>query len=115
MPERFAEHIARLTQLVTTAPGKTTSEMRAAVHARARRLVSSSPAPVPPGDNVPASLSPYVESVLRHAYRITDQEVATLRQTQSDDVIFETTVNAAVGAGIARLERALALLKGDRE
>jgi hypothetical protein len=30
-------------------------------------------------------------------------------------VIFETTVNAAVGAGIARLERALALLKGDRE
>lgn len=113
MSKRYAGHIARLIRVVTTAPGETTTEMRAAVHARARRLVSDGPDSVSPADPVPASLSPYVDSVLLHAYRITDRDVATLRQTQTDDTIFETTVNAAVGAGAARLERALALLKGD--
>jgi len=113
MSLRDADYMRRLVQLVTTAPGETSPEARAAVHARARRLVSDGPGSTHPPDGVQASLSPYVDAVLRHAYRITDQEVATLRKTQTDDAIFETTVNAAVGAGVARLERALALLKGD--
>jgi len=32
----------------------------------------------------------------------------------SEDEIFETTVNAAVGAGVARLERALEILRSGR-
>jgi alkylhydroperoxidase family enzyme len=89
--------LKRLLDVITSSTGETSRELRAA--------------PQPAEDDVPPSLSPYVDAVLRHAYRINDSDVETLRTTHSDDVIFEVTVNAAVGAGAARLERALALLK----
>ena len=60
----------------------------------------------------PAQLAPYVEKVRRHAYRVTDDDVASLRQAgYSEDQIFEATVCTALGAGLSRLEKGLALLE----
>jgi hypothetical protein len=54
----------------------------------------------------------YVDTVARHAYKVTDADVTALREAHSDDAVFEITVAAAVGAAFHRLERGLAALGG---
>lgn len=62
----------------------------------------------------PGPLGAYVSTVARHAYRVTDADVAALRQAgHSDDTLFELTVATAVGAALHRLERGLAALRGE--
>jgi hypothetical protein len=57
------------------------------------------------------SRRPAYEKVARHAYRITDEDVGALRSNgYSEDAIFEVTLAAAIGAGLARMERGLAAL-----
>jgi alkylhydroperoxidase family enzyme len=52
--------------------------------------------------------------VARHAHRVTDADLQELRETGcSEDVLFEITVSAALGAGLGRLQRAYAALNGD--
>ena len=89
-------------------PGHTPSELRKAVMARAARLASQrsgAPAPAPFGN--------YVDKVAQHAYKVTDADVTALQQAgNSDDVLFEVTSTAAVGAALGRLERAMAALQG---
>jgi alkylhydroperoxidase family enzyme len=47
----------------------------------------------------------YVETVRRHAHRVTDEDIGELRAAGlSDDVIFELTVAAALGAASERLQ-----------
>jgi alkylhydroperoxidase family enzyme len=54
-----------------------------------------------------------VEKVARHAYRITAEDVAELREAAvSEDEIFDLVVSTAVGAGMAR--RAIGLAAVDR-
>jgi alkylhydroperoxidase family enzyme len=66
-----------------------------------------------PAGDVPEALTHYVDTVARHAYKVTDADVAKLKQAgQSDDALFEITVVAAVGAAMHRLERGLAALEG---
>lgn len=61
---------------------------------------------------LPAPLDAYVEKVRRHAYKVTDEDVAALQRAgHSDDALFEITVAAAVGAALYRLERGLAALR----
>ena len=56
-------------------------------------------------------LAHYVEVVGKHTYRITDEDVARLRDAGlDDDAIFEITVAAALGAGAERLRAGLSLL-----
>ncbi|HZS39201.1 MAG TPA: hypothetical protein VFF06_20360 [Polyangia bacterium] len=65
--------------------------------------------------NLPQPLAAFVEKVRRHAYQITDDDVAALKAAgYSDDQIFEATVSAAVGASLFRLERGLAALAGEK-
>lgn len=65
------------------------------------------------GGEVPTTLTKYVEKVARYAYKVTDADIAALRQAgYSEDAIFEITVSAALGAAMGRLERGLAALKG---
>ena len=62
---------------------------------------------------LPAPLDTYVDKVARHAYKVTDDDIVALRQAgYSEDAIFEVTLSAALGAGMSRLERGLAMLKG---
>jgi alkylhydroperoxidase family enzyme len=53
----------------------------------------------------------YLDLVRRHAYGITDEDVASLREAGlDDDAIFEVTVAAALGSGAERLQAGLSLL-----
>lgn len=64
---------------------------------------------------LPAPLCRFVHKVHHHAYRVSDEDIAALRAAgYSEDQIFEATLCAAVGAGVARRERVKALLQGGR-
>ena len=107
--DRYATWPRRLTETVLGTPGHTSIELRRAVRARAARL-SEGPWT---GDGVPQSLATYVDKIARRAYAITDADLEALHRTgNSDDVLFEITVSAALGAALARLERGLAALRG---
>jgi hypothetical protein len=65
-----------------------------------------------PDRPAPPELEPYLEQVRRHAYRVTDADVEALKALgHGEDELFEHTVSAAVGAGLERLDAALAALR----
>jgi alkylhydroperoxidase family enzyme len=65
------------------------------------------------GDEVPEVLTGYVEKVRRHAYKVTDEEVAALLAAGfSEDQVFELTVAVAAGAGFRRLDAGLRAIGG---
>ena len=54
----------------------------------------------------------YLDTVRRHAFRVTDGDVERLKAAGfSDDEIFEHTVAAAVAAGLERLDAGLRALR----
>jgi alkylhydroperoxidase family enzyme len=60
----------------------------------------------------PPELGPYLDKVRRHAYTVTDRDVAELKAAGfSEDEIFEHTVSAAVAAGLERLDAGLEALR----
>jgi alkylhydroperoxidase family enzyme len=60
----------------------------------------------------PDELAPYLDKVTRHAYKVTDDDVARLRAAGYDeDAIFEATLAAALGAARLRLQNGLAALE----
>ena len=80
-------------------------ELRAATHAG--RLPEG-------GARLPQELGNYVDKIARHAYLVTDADIEALCDAgYSEDAIFELTLCAALGAGIARLDRGMAAMKGD--
>jgi hypothetical protein len=99
---RYAAYTARLVDGVLTRPGRTPPELRRAVLARAAGTGR---------EDLPDDLAAYVDTVARHAYRVTDEHLGRLRQAgHSDDALFEITVSAALGAALGRLERGMAAL-----
>ena len=60
----------------------------------------------------PPVMSPYLEKVRAHAYRITDADVDELKDAGvSEDEIFEQTVGAAIGEGLRRLAAAESVIE----
>ena len=55
------------------------------------------------GSRVPADLKPLVEKIHRHAYKVTDDDIARVQTKYSDDQLFEIVVSAALGASRQRL------------
>ena len=124
---RYGAFTKRLVDSVLATPGHTPSELRRAVLARGR---PSSPLSgtergtggedIPRtkresgGEDIPPALGAYVDKVARHAYEVTDEDLAALQRAgNSDDVLFEVTVSAALGAALGRLERGLSALRGE--
>ncbi len=106
---RYWENLTKLVDTVLSGPGKTTSELRCAVEARAGALSGRQGTDV----TVPADLSGWVEKVALHAYQTTDEDIELLKTAgYSEEQLFELTVAAALGAARARLERALGTLGG---
>ena len=101
---RYDAFQARLADAVLKTQGDTPEGLRRAVLDRAAGA----------RDGVPPELKAYVDKVARHAYRVTDEDVAALKRAgHSEDKIFELTVAAAVGAALHRLERGMAALRGE--
>ena len=65
-----------------------------------------------PDRPAPAGFAPYLEKLRRNAYAITDEDVEALTSAgNSEDVIFELTVAAAVAAGLERRAAGLRVLR----
>lgn len=63
------------------------------------------------GEIAGATAARYVDTVVRHAYRVTDEDVEALRGSGwSEAQILELTIAAALGAGTRRLDAALSAL-----
>lgn len=96
---RYDALVARVKEAVLRSPGTTAPAMRDAIFAGRSA-------------DIPANLAAYVNTVRRHAYRITDHDVEALKQAgYSEDAIFEATGAAALGAALMRLEIGMAALR----
>jgi hypothetical protein len=60
---------------------------------------------------LPADLKPLVDKIHRHAYKVTDDDMAKAQEKYGDDKMFEIVVSAAVGASRMRLMAGLEALK----
>lgn len=61
-------------------------------------------------NNVPAEFEVLVDKIHRHAYKVTDEDVALLQAKHGDDRMFEIIVSSALGASRERLLAGLAAL-----
>lgn len=86
-------------QTTLEGPGKTTTSLRRAV------------ANAPKSADVPEELRKLVDKIERHAYRVTDEEIAALKEKYSEDELFEIIVSAALGAASRRLDAGLRALE----
>lgn len=113
MHTRYAAHSQRLIDAVLNSPGETDPTLRRAIEERSAQLSSRSSQQV---EQVPPELVAYIKKVALYAYKTTEEDIETLRLAgYSEDAIFEITLSAALGAGMTRLERGLAALKGDSD
>ncbi len=104
---RYEHFHERLIGAVLNGRGDTPASLRRAVLEHAQETPGAR-------DGLPATLARYVDTVARHAYKVTDADVAALQSAgNSDDALFEITVAAAVGAALHRLERGMAALRGE--
>jgi len=96
---RYDAFRKRLFEAVLNTPGDTSGPLRRAV------LEDGA---------IPPALAGYVDTVRRHAYKVSDADIAALQRAgHSDDALFEITVAAAVGAALYRLDRGMAALRGE--
>jgi|SRR5712664_2995320 hypothetical protein len=96
---RYDDFRNRLTAAVLDTPGETPASLRRAALQRG---------------TLPAPLASYIDKVARHAYKVTDTDVAGLQRAgHSDDALFELTVAAALGAALYRLDKGMAALRGE--
>lgn len=59
---------------------------------------------------LPADLAALVDKIHRHAYKVTDEDMARAQAKYGDDRMFEIVVSAAVGASRMRLMAGLKAL-----
>ena len=95
MEDRFRTLREATVRAVLEGPGTTSPELRQAL-ARGE----------PPDD-----LRVLVEKVRRHAYRVTDEDVAGLRDRYSEDQLFEILIAASLGAAEDQLRAGLQALE----
>ena len=63
------------------------------------------------GTGVPSDLQPLVDKIHRHAYKVTDEDIARAQAKYGDDQMFEIVVSAALGASRERLLAGLKALE----
>lgn len=107
----YPPKVQRAVDALLTSPAVCTSELRQAVEAYAARLFGGGREAA----EIPADLVDYVRKVALYAYKTTDEDIQRLKEAgYSEDAIFEITLCASMGAGLARLERGLTVLKGSQ-
>ena len=62
------------------------------------------------GAGVPTDLQPLIDKIHRHAYKVTDDDIARVQAKYGDDKMFEIVVSAALGAARKRLALGLEAL-----
>ncbi|HEY6911924.1 MAG TPA: hypothetical protein VI356_21280 [Myxococcales bacterium] len=65
------------------------------------------------GSGLPEPIAGYVRKVHEAAWKVTDEDVgALLAGGLSEDQVYELTLSAALGAGLARFEAGMRALRG---
>jgi hypothetical protein len=95
MTDPYAEQRDRVLATVLEGPGESDPSLRRAA-ADDRGL--------------PADLKTLVDKIHRHAYKVTDDDMASAQVKYGDDVMFEIVVSAALGASRMRLMAGLEAL-----
>lgn len=105
---RHQEFMSQLIAAVYLGKGVTERSLRMAI----KSAVTPGSDKLETGDSaIPVALKPYLSKVGRHAYKVTDRDIQTLKAGgYSEEAIFELTVSAAVGAGLGRLQQGLTAL-----
>ena len=88
MIDPHAELRDRVLSTVLTGPGEADASLRKAAAE---------------GKGLPADLQPLVDKIHRHAYKVTDEDIATVQAKYGDDRMFEIIISAALGASWQRL------------
>jgi alkylhydroperoxidase family enzyme len=92
---------------VLTRQGHTAPELRQSIEAYTARDHGADRAETV----LPREIVGYVEKISRHAYKVTDRDIAALKEAgYTEDQILEITISASLGPAMARLERGLSLL-----
>jgi alkylhydroperoxidase family enzyme len=105
----YPPKVQKLVDSVLHSPAQCSPQLRQDVAGFAATCSGAERAPNP----LPEVLRPYLEKVARYAYKVTDKDVDRLKAAgYSEDELFELTVCAALGSGLARLEKTVALLNG---
>jgi alkylhydroperoxidase family enzyme len=101
MGDDFAAIVAWFEECVLRGPGRVPAELRQrAAH----------------GDDLPPEVVDYVHKVRRHAYQVTDADVAALKAAGwTDETIYELTVAAALGQATRRLRAGLGALRAAQQ
>ena len=110
-PPSHVAYSGALLRALMSARGDTSAELRRSIEAHTAHLSGRRRS----GDSaeLPPVLVPFIEKVAMHAYRVTDADIDELRKAgYSEDAVFEITLSAALGAGLARLERGMAAMEG---
>ena len=111
--DSHAAYTQHLIESILTSPGDTDPSVRRAVEALSAQIGGRSTIEM---DTIPPELFSYVKKIALHAYKTTEEDIDGLRNADySEDAIFEITLSAALGVGMARLERGLAALKDDNQ
>ena len=109
MSVKYQKIIDNLSAVSLSGPGHTTPELRQTVATYANDLSLDQPAD---NSQIPSELHPYLDKVSLYAYKVLDRNVDELKANNyTEDEIFELTISAALGAGLARLERGLTVLE----
>jgi hypothetical protein len=104
---QFSELVSKLLASLREQSSPLASDVRQAILKRA----AADGGAVLEGGAVPEELERLVDKIARHAYRVTDEDYAQLREAgYSEDQLFALTLSAATGAAWARLARGLAVL-----
>ena len=107
----YPPKVQKAVDALLTSPGACTPELRQAIEAYAASLCCGREE----ASEIVADLKDYIRKVSLHAYKTTDEDIQRLKEAgYSEDAIFEITLSASMGAGLARLEQGLRVLKGDR-
>jgi len=110
MHTRYTALSQHLIDAILTSHGETDPTLRRAIEEQSAQWSSFSPQQF---EQVPPELVTYIKKVALYAYKTTEEDIESLRRAGYDeDAIFEITLSAALGAGMTRLERGLAALKG---
>lgn len=96
MADRFEAARRAIEEAVLRGPGHSDPELR-------QRLAERR--------DVPEELRVLVEKIERHAYQVTDEDLAALEARYSDDERFEIVVAASLGSALLRLHAGLRALE----
>jgi hypothetical protein len=98
---RYAEHVKRFKEAVLHGAARLSSTVRRAAFE---------------GGDAGDGTAAYLDKVRRHAYQVTDEDIAALRKAGwTDETLYELTIAAAVGQGMRRLELGMAALRAAQE